>query len=480
MYMSFEIREKCAVAGVVMQDQDMIASPIVYEELFALQHRGAEASGIVSDPNSDNLQYRCANGLVRDVYSQEHMEGLLGSVAIGHNRYSTSGSKNGHFQPFIDKPIGFAFGHNGNLPVTKSLESHLQKNNIRTEYFNDSEMMGLAIAQNIRNGRNLVDAIELAYPLFQGAFSCVAMHDGMVVAFRDPKGIRPLALGRFDEGYTVTSETCGLDIVGANYIREVEPGEMVIITKDGFESKNITETDGDSKLDMFEYVYFARHDSILYGQRVNEVRRKFGQRLAIKHPPMTDDASNILVVPVPDTSVPAAEGYADTLGLKHGQAIIKNRYIGRTFMHESQKVRKQQLRRKHTMIPEIIEGKDLILIDDSIVRLNTMPLIVELAHELNARSVSVIIASPPVRFPDHYGIDTPEQSELGAAVLTREEMRQKIQCDFLGFLSVSAMVDATGIPSDRFNLSSFTGEYPIDIGRHKQNIQTPRSMEDVD
>ena len=478
--MSYELREKCAVAGVVTTNDEVHASAYLYEELFALQHRGAEASGMVSDPEGSNLQYRRANGLVRDVYNEEHMQGLVGSIAIGHNRYSTNGARSGHFQPYIDKPIGLAFAHNGNLPVTKKLEANLQRHNIRTEHYNDSEMMGLAIAQNIRDGHTLVDAVEAAYPLFQGAFSCVAMHDGVMVAFRDSKGIRPLALGEFDGNYTVASETCGLDIIGASYTREVEPGEMVIITENGFESRTIVDS-GESKLDMFEYVYFARHDSMLYDQRVNEVRRRFGEKLALAHPPKSDDIDNILVVPVPDTSVPAAEGYADALGLRHGQAIIKNRYIGRTFMANSQKKRKQQLRRKHNMIPEIIEGKDLILIDDSIVRGNTMPIIVELAHELGAKTVTVLIASPPVRFPDFYGIDTPEQSKLLAAVKNREQMRRKINDDHLGFLSVSQMVNATGISSDKFNLSSFTGQYPIPIGKeNRKKLFIPKSMEDAE
>jgi amidophosphoribosyltransferase len=231
---------------------------------------------------------------------------------------------------------------------------------------------------------------------------------------------------------------------------------------------------------MFEFVYFARHDSLLYGQRVNEVRRRFGEQLAEQHPPQMNDSDNVLVVPVPDTSIPAAEGYAEKLGLRHRQAIIKNRYIGRTFMQATDGLRNEQLRRKHNTIPEAIKGRDIILIDDSIVRLNTMPRLVKLAFVSGARSVSVLVASPPVRFPDYYGIDTPQQSELAAANMTVEQMREKTGSRYLGFLSLSRMVKATGLRAEEFNLSCFNGDYPIGIGYRKNEVTAPISMEFAD
>jgi len=474
--MAGEAREKCAVAAIITPGSESPASHRVYEELFAMQHRGAEASGIVSQPIHEGLQAHRGLGMVPDVYDEAAMRHLSGSIAVGHNRYSTSGSKKSHPQPFTDPAIGFAFGHNGNLPVTQYLETYLSKHHIQPEHLNDSEMMGHAIAQYIRSGHDLPDAVELAYPLFRGAFSCVAMHDGAVVAFRDPKGIRPLALGTLAEGgYAVASETCGLDIIDAAYEREVRPGELAIISNDGIESRQVAE--GDSKLDMFEFAYFARGDSRLYGQSVNEVRRRFGEELAAQHPPHTDDVKNIVVVPVPDTSIPAAEGYAEALGLCERQAVVKNRYIGRTFMETTNGGRNTQLRRKHNIIAEAVDGKDLMLVDDSIVRLNTIPRLVKLAYMSGARSVGVVIASPPVRFPDFYGIDTPKQSELAAANLTIEQMREEIGCNYLGFLSVSRMAAATGMPASQFNLSCFTGEYPIGIGARKRDIVKPVSME---
>lgn len=485
--MAGEAREKCAVAAVVASDPKTAASELAYESLFAMQHRGTEASGLASLEQDGSLHSYRGRGLVRDVYDENIIRRLAGPTATGHNRYSTDGSKTEHSQPFLDESIGLAFGHNGNMPVTLPLERDLEKHNINTARRNDSEMIGLAIAQRIRDRHDLPSAVEDVYPLLLGAFSCVAMHDGRVVAFRDSKGIRPLAIGKFDMGYAIASETCGLDIIDASYEREVAPGEMVIITKDGIESRQLA--DGDSKLDMFEFVYFARHDSQLYGQSVNEVRRRFGEQLAKQHPPpYIEGAEDPLVVPIPDTSVPAAEGYADALGLKHRSAVIKNRYIGRTFMQPTDKDRKEQLRRKHNIIPEAIKGRDVILIDDSIVRMNTMPRLVALANHLGARSVSVLIASPPVRFPDFYGIDTPRQSELAAANMTIEEMRKEINkkiadknfCKYLGFLSLDRMVAATGLPADMFTLACFNGDYPIDIGRHRSEITKPVSMEYVE
>lgn len=476
--MAYELNEKCAVAGVITSKLGVSAAALVYESLFAMQHRGSEASGIVSVTSTGEFAHQRKLGMVVDVYSAADMARLSGPVAVGHNRYSTSGAKDGHEQPVIDAQVGLALSVNGNLPSTKKLEAFLARHNIRTQGMNDVEMMGFAIAEYIRAGMRLPDAVEKAYPLFTGAFSAVAMHDGQLVAFRDPCGIRPLALGKLDGGFALASETCGLDIIDATYLREIEPSEMVTITAAGVASRQLAK--GQHKLDMFEFVYFARHDSRLYGQSVNEVRRRFGEQLAREHPPKGDH-KNVVVVPVPDTSIPASEGYADALGLRHVQALIKNRYIGRTFMQPTNTDRHKHLRRKHNIIPEAVNGKDVILIDDSIVRLNTMPRLVELMYASGAQSVSVLIASAPVRFPDFYGIDTPDQSELAAANLTIAQMKDKLgngkKCKVLGYLSLDGMVTATGMSADMFNLSCFTGEYPIDIGERKREIREPVSME---
>ena len=475
--MAGELKEKCAVAGVLAGEADAAAAA-VYETLFALQHRGTEATGMASQLPSGEIGYHFAPGMVRDVYDDEAVANLLsaGNPVIGHNRYSTSGSKQKHPQPVTDLAVGLAGGHNGNLPDTDKPAAFLEQHHVRHQQLNDSEMIFHSIAQVLRDGKDLADSIEATYPLFTGAFSCVAFQDGALAAFRDSCGIRPLAMGRLADGGTVfSSETCGLDMIGAEYQREVRPGELVIATPDGIESRQLAE--GTDKLDMFEMVYFARHDSRLYGQSVNEVRRNFGRQLAHEHGSPYDDDKNTLVVPVPDTSIPGAEGYADELGLDMQQLIIKNRYIGRTFMLTTAKDRQEQLRYKHSIIDEGVRGKNLVLIDDSIVRLNTMPRIVKMARAAGARAVSVLVHSPPVRFPDFYGIDTPTQNELAAANMTVEQMRREIDCDYLGFLSLDGMIKATGVPADNFNLSCFNGEYPIDIGQRQREIGTPISMQ---
>lgn len=475
--MAGELKEKCAVAGVLAGESDAAAAA-TYEILFALQHRGTEATGMASQLPDGGIGYHFAPGMVRDVYDSEAAVERLsdGNPVIGHNRYSTSGSKQKHPQPVVDPAVGLAASHNGNLPDTENIESFLANRHIRHQQLNDSEMIGHAIAQVLREGKALPDSIEATYPLFTGAFSCVVSQGESLAAFRDPYGIRPLAMGVLPDGGTVfSSETCGLDIVGADYEREVQPGELVIATPDGIDSRQLAE--GTSKLDIFEMVYFARHDSRLYGRSVNEVRRGFGRRLAIEHGPLHDDTENTIVVPVPDTSIPGAEGYAAELGLDMRQLIIKNRYIGRTFMLTTNTDRQEHLRYKHSVVDEGVKDKDLILIDDSIVRLNTIPRIVEMAKGAGAKSVSVLVHSPPVRFPDFYGIDTPTQSELAAAHMTVEQMRREIDCDYLGFLSLEGMIKATGVPADNFNLSCFTGEYPIDIGQRQREISAPVSME---
>ncbi|HVV26208.1 MAG TPA: amidophosphoribosyltransferase [Candidatus Saccharimonadales bacterium] len=486
--MAGEAREKCAVGGVLLNEAAVdTAAAHLYEVLFALQHRGDEASGMVSREPGEPLAAHRELGMVKDVYSDESIARLSGRLAVGHNKYTTSTSIKGvkelrHPQPIIDESLGLALAHNGNIPDTTKMDGFLERHNLLHGHRNDSEKMGFTIAQFMRGGQDLPAAVESAYPLLDGAFSCVGTHDDMLVAFRDPHGIRPLALGNFDDNWVVSSETCGLDILNAKYVREVQPGELVVITADGqMESKQLAA--GRDKLDIFELVYFARHDSTLYGKTVNEIRRQFGVELALAHGAMHDDGENVVVVPVPDTAVPEAEGYAQSLGLTMTQAIIKNRYIGRTFMQPTDQARKTQLRRKHNIIAEPIKGKDVVLIDDSIVRLNTIPNLVQRMKQIGARSVSVLIGSPPVRFPDYYGIDTPHQSELAAANLTVEEMRRAISedgCRYLGFLPLESMVRATGMPADMFNLSCFTGEYPIDIGKRQAEITSPVSMEYVE
>lgn len=472
-----KLHEKCAVVGVSTDEVNSDAAHLSYQALFALQHRGVEASGIVTDGTGDKLRVVRRPGMVRDVFREEDIATLPGQVAIGHNRYSTNGSKNEHLQPIINREINFAFAHNGNLPDPVLLNEYLAKRRYRIGQYNDSELFGNTIASKLHGGRTIEEAVRAATEMAVGAYSCALSYDGTLAAFRDPLGIRPLELGALDGGMIVASETCALDTVGASHVRSLAPGELLLI-RDGKIVESTQLADPDPRLDMFELVYFARHDSYLYGERVNEVRRRFGGELATTHP--LDDDPNTVVVPIPDTSVPAAEGYAEALGLRSELAVIKNRYVGRTFMQPNQSMRRSSLSLKHTMISERIRGRHVRFIDDSIVRGNTMPRLVQMARDMGALSVSVLIASAPVRFPDYYGVDTPDQSELMAANMTVEEMRRVIGCEYLGFMAVSSMVRATNHDAHEFNLAAFTGEYPVSIGQNATKIRMPTSMEYVD
>lgn len=466
--------EKCAVTAFVGHSNDVPAAHYVNEGLLALQHRGTDASGIAASDSGHMTSHR-GKGMVKDVHTEASLMSLAGSTAIGHNRYATSGPSHEHIQPFVDMPVGLAYAHNGNLPDTRRLDRFLGSNGVKIDPYNDSEKMGLLISQHLRSGHGLPTAIELAYPLFRGAFSSVAMHDGLVAAFRDSRGIRPMALGQTDDGYAVASETCGLDAIGASYLREVEPGEMVVLSPDGYESIRVA--DGKPQLDIFEIVYFARPDSYLYDQRVKSMRYQTGVELAKQHPLGQENSERYLVVPVPDTSNPVAEGYAKQLGLESRQAIVKNRYAGRSFMQPSDKDRQSVLVRKHNIISEDVKGRDVIVIDDSIVRLNTLPRLVNLIRQAGARSVSALISSPPVRFPDYYGIDTPRQDKLAAATMTIEEIRHVVGSEYLGYLSLNGLIEAIGISIDKFSTSCFTGEYPIGIGARRDEVQQPVSMD---
>lgn len=469
------LNEKCAVVAVQTSEYSTDAAHLAYQALFALQHRGVEGSGIVTEGDGSELRVVRKPGMVRDVFDTNDIAMLDGTTAIGHNRYSTDGDKERHPQPIISNEINFAFAHNGNLPDPYELTHYLKGRRYKTAQYNDSELLGHAIASKLHGGRRVEDAVREVQAMTVGAYACVLSYDGIVAAFRDPNGIRPLEIGSFDGGTIVASETCALDTIGARHVRSVRPGELYIIDQNGNES-SLQLADPDPKLDIFELVYFARHDSYLYGERVNEVRRRFGHELAMRHP-SPSGAHNTVVVPVPDTSVPAAEGYAEALGLPFAQALIKNRYVGRTFMQPSQSSRRSNLSLKHTIISERVEGRDVVLIDDSIVRGNTMPRLVRLCREVGAKSVTVLIASPPVRFPDHYGVDIRDQVELIAARMTVKEMRRYFGADYLGFLSISAMVRATKHPATMFSLSAFNGEYPVSIGRHTASIDRSVSNE---
>jgi amidophosphoribosyltransferase len=368
-----QLSEKCAVFGVWANSDE--AARVAYYGLWALQHRGQESSGIVSS-DSKKLYRHAAFGLVANVYRDTDMQHLKGHIAVGHNRYATSGGAGGYFnQPFLNPKNNFALAHNGNLPDCTKMISFLKKRKVSTKKLNDTRMMEKTIACLMQDGHTLEQAIKAAYPLFTGVFSCVAMDNNQLFAFRDECGIRPLAIGELaDGGYVVASETCALDTVGAKYIRDVKPGELVVIDQNGLTSHQIVE--GRQKLDIFEFVYFARPDSELLGKRVNSIRENFGREMAKEFPIRGD-----VVVPVPDSSVPAALGYAKQIGLPFEMGLIKNRYINRTFIQPTAEMRKRAVKMKLNPIKESLAGKRVVLVDDSIVRGTTMRQVVQMMRD---------------------------------------------------------------------------------------------------
>ena len=457
------LHEKCAVFGTFGTGDD--AARTTFYGLWALQHRGQESSGIVSYDGT-NFHHHASPGLVASAYRPEDLEQLTGSITIGHNRYSTSGaSEELHLQPILKRNAKLAFAHNGNFPDTGKLESFLAERGIPTAKLNDSEMMAEVIATFMtQDGLELDEAIASSYPYFDGAFSSVAMTTDKLVAFRDFCGIRPLSLAKLGDGYVVASETCAFDTVGATFIRDIKPGEMVTIDKDGVHSKQVVP--GNLKLDVFEFVYFARPDSVIEGHNVNHVRERMGKAMADEYKIDAD-----IVVPVPDSGIPAALGYSHVSGIRFEMALMKNRYIHRTFIRPSAQLRDQDLRMKLNPIPGVLKDKRVILIDDSIVRGSTTRKIAQMLYKAGAKEVHILISSPPVRYPDFYGINLPNQDDLIAHHMTPEMIREHLGVDSLGYLSLDGMIRATGMPASSLSTSCFDGVYPIALGKQQASIK---------
>lgn len=463
-----QLKEKCAVFGIFENKPGkytgLEAARLTFYGLWALQHRGQESSGIASSDGKD-MYVHSASGLVATVYREEDLEQLPGHIAIGHNRYSTSGGADACYnQPFVDYERKIAFAHNGNLPDWSDLEDFLNERKVDLDNLNDSSMMMAAIGCYMDDGLDLPAAVTKAYPLFTGVFSSVAMGPDCLVAFRDECGVRPLSIGTLEGGYVVASETCAFDTIGATFLRDVEPGEMVVITDKGLTSHQIVKPN--LKLDIFEMVYFARPDSLLLGKRVDIVRQEFGREMAREFPIEAD-----VIVPVPDSGIPAAIGYSQASNIKFEMALIKNRYIHRTFIRPTAQLRERDLKMKLNPVIELLKDQRVVLVDDSIVRGTTMRHLVSMVFESGAKEVHLLISSPPVRYPDFYGINTPKQSELLAAYMTEEEMRDYVGATSLHFLSFNGMIEATGLPANNFTTSCFNGDYPLSIGRRAQEIK---------
>lgn len=458
-----QLTEKCAVFGIFAASPE--AARLSFYGLCALQHRGQESSGIATS-DGKTIHRHAANGLVTTVYRESDLNELPGHIAIGHNRYSTSGGHTEAYnQPFYNPEHGFALAHNGNLPDTTALVNFLEASGVPTADLNDTGMMMAAIGQKLESGMVIEDAIAACYPLFTGAFSCTLLTRDKLIAFRDRCGIRPLSLGRLGDGsYVIASETCALDTVSAAFEREIQPGELVAINKHGLTSRQVVA--GDQKLDIFEYVYFARPDSTMLGKSVNTVRHSFGHEMAAEFAVDAD-----VIIPVPDSAIPAALGYATASGIPFEMNLIKNRYIHRTFIRPTAELREHDLKMKLNPLVESIRGRRVILVDDSIVRGTTMRKVVAMLKEAGATEVHLLISCPPILYPDYYGINTPDQGELIAATMSIDEICEYIGATSLHFLSYDGMIRATGLPESALSASCFTGLYPISIGKRSTEIR---------
>ena len=459
-----ELKEACGVFAVYAPGQPV--AHLTYLGLFALQHRGQEAAGMSVSDGSEIVTMK-DSGLVTSVFDDRKLNGLPGHLAIGHTRYSTTGANTWqNAQPVVRGTDGHqvALGHNGNLVNTAELASELGMLPGSGAVTSDSDLVVEMIAQEMAradrsDGRDLERAMLAVLPRLRGAFSIVCMDEAHVVGVRDPNGFRPLCLGRLESGWVLASETPALDLVGAHFVRELEPGEMVIIDATGYRSvRAFPEESIQPSLCLFEFVYFARPDSALYGKNVHQARVRMGEQLAEQAPVEAD-----MVMGVPESGVPAAEGYALRSGIPVGHGLVKNRYIGRSFIAPSQEARAAAVRMKLNPLKENLAGKRIVVVDDSIVRGTTQRTITQMLREAGATEVHLRITSPPVLWSCFYGIDTGVRSELLAANLELEEIRAYLAVDSIAYLGIDRLIAATGTPSSGFCDACFTGNYPVEV-----------------
>jgi amidophosphoribosyltransferase len=461
-----KLHEECGVFGVFGHPE---AANLTYLGLYAMQHRGQEGCGIVSS-DGYRLYAHKGLGLVADVFKQDEVFAHLpGRSAIGHVRYSTAGGNDiKNCQPImVDYSRGsIAISHNGNLVNAQEVRSRLEQTGSIFSTTADTETIIHLLAR--AQSDSLIDRICEALHTVDGAYSLLFLTESRMVAVRDPNGFRPLCLGRIDGGYVVASESCAFDLVEAEFIREIEPGEMVVIDKTGMKSfhpfKETTPTPC-----IFEYVYFARPDSRIYNRMVYPVRKEFGRVLAREHPVEAD-----LVIAVPDSGMPAAMGYAEEAGLSFELGLIRNHYVGRTFIEPQQSIRHFGVKLKLNPVREILEGKRVVVVDDSIVRGTTSRKIVKMIRDAGAREVHLRISSPPTSFPCFYGIDTPSRKELIAASHSVDEIARYVTADSIGYLSVAGLhqaVEAHGEGCKSFCTACFNGEYPVHFPRLKTDKQ---------
>jgi amidophosphoribosyltransferase len=444
----------CGIFGIHAPERDV--ARLSYFGLFALQHRGQESAGIaVSD--AGRLTALRDMGLVTQAFSEQKLRGLRGQTAIGHCRYSTTGSTHwANAQPIVQHGPArtVALAHNGNLTNTGELRAELLRDGARLSSTSDTEVIAALIA---RDPRPLEEAVAAAMARIEGAFSALLLSEGKLVGFRDPDGIRPLALGRLDGDFVLASESCAFDLVGAEPVRELRPGELVVADEEGVRTDQAVAPRGRGALCIFEYIYFARPDSTLRGVELHGARVRMGERLAAEAPVQAD-----LVMAIPDSGTPAAIGFARASGIPFQEGLIKNRYVGRTFIQPDQGLRERGVRMKFNPLGEV-EGKRVVVVDDSIVRGSTTRQIVAMLFESGADQVHVRISSPPIVSPCFYGIDMAGEDELIAASRSVEEVREEIGATSLAYLSLEGLQEATRRPADSFCRACLTRDYPTRI-----------------
>jgi amidophosphoribosyltransferase len=467
--MTDKFRDECGVFGIYGHAE---AARMTYLGLYALQHRGQESCGIVA---SDGAELRSARamGLVSDSFDQPTLDRLPGASAIGHVRYSTAGEVSiREAQPFLVacQHGQIAICHNGNLPFATEERKRLESEGAIFSSTSDTEVILHGIARSHAPG--VAEAIPEVLRDTEGAFSMLFLTPDALIAIRDPRGFRPLALGRLGDAWVIASETCAFDLIDARYVRDVEPGEMIVIDREGLHSSHPLPV-RQHAMCVFEHVYFSRPDSIIYGHSVNESRHKMGKRLAIEHPADAD-----LVVPVPDSGVAAAIGYASQSKINYRQGLVRNHYVGRTFIEPKQSIRSFGVRIKLNPVRHLIEGRRIALIDDSIVRGTTSKKIVRMLREAGASEVHMRISCPPTVSPCFYGVDTPNKADLIAAQMSVEDICRFIEADSLGYLSLEGMLEATGISANASCVACWTEHYPTRITREAET-QWAREHEPV-
>lgn len=454
-------QDQCGVFGVWAPGEEV--SKLTYFGLYALQHRGQESAGIATSNGKKLLVYKDM-GLVSQVFSESALESLVGHVAIGHTRYSTTGSSSWrNAQPTLGKTASgtVALGHNGNLTNTAELLEILRANypeesdnEITGGNTTDTAVLTALLAGNPDNSLENT-ALELL-PKVKGAFSLVFMDEQTLYAARDPQGVRPLVLGRLERGWVVASETAALDIVGASFVREVEPGELIVIDENGLRTKQFAAPKRAGC--VFEYVYLARPDTSINGRNVYDARVEMGRTLAREYPVEAD-----LVIPTPESGTPAAIGFSQESGIPFGHGLVKNAYVGRTFIEPSQTIRQLGIRLKLNPLKEVIKGKRIVVVDDSIVRGNTQRALVQMLREAGAKEIHVRISSPPITWPCFYGVDFATRAELIATGLAPDEVRMSIGADSLGYLSKEGMIQSSEQKESELCTACFSGTYPIEL-----------------